>query len=384
MVKGVVAAIGTSRLVLGMIFGLACFAAAELGFLLSYQGWDRVFVTFWPPAGLLLAALVLCRNSSWPSLLLGAFAALLLSNLLNGKSLPVSLGYCGANCGEAWLGAWLLVRSVGRPLTLSRMKEVLALAGLGAFASTILGAAAGAAIVTWAQGGSYLLTWQRWWVADALGVLVVAPVILAWAARGTGIGRSAGLWRTAEAALVFLGVGLAAEAVYGDWLPTPLTIPAYALPFLLWAGLRLGPSGAAAAVVVVALIAIANTAQERGPYASLATQAGDRLLRGQATLLVISLSVLMLAAIVAERDRAEQQTTKVIGELAQALAEIKTLRGLIPICAWCKKIRDDRGFWRRLEEYLCAHTEAEFTHGSCPDCLNRNLVAAGREPLDVS
>jgi integral membrane sensor domain MASE1 len=248
----------------------------------------------------------------------------------------------------------------------------------------MLGATVGAAVVKLAYGGSYASLWQMWWVADALGVLVVAPAILTGAALGPAIFKNIVPWRIVEAFALFLGMSLAAQAVYGDWLPVPLTIPAYVLPFLLWAGLRFGPSGAAAAVVVVALIAIANTAQERGPYASLATDAADRLVRGQATLLVISLSVLVLAAIVVERDRAEQHSNELIGELAQALSEIKTLRGLIPICAGCKKIRDDQGFWRRLEEYLCDHTEAEFTHGSCPECMSRNLATMGRGPVTTN
>jgi hypothetical protein len=55
-------------------------------------------------------------------------------------------------------------------------------------------------------------------------------------------------------------------------------------------------------------------------------------------------------------------------ELGTALDEIKTLRGIIPICANCKNIRDDEGMWNRVEAYVSSHTDAEFTHGICPDC----------------
>jgi len=58
-------------------------------------------------------------------------------------------------------------------------------------------------------------------------------------------------------------------------------------------------------------------------------------------------------------------------ELEEALAKIKTLRGLIPICASCKKIRSDTGYWQQLEEYLAEHSEADFTHGLCPECLKQ-------------
>lgn len=58
-------------------------------------------------------------------------------------------------------------------------------------------------------------------------------------------------------------------------------------------------------------------------------------------------------------------------KLRQALAEVKTLRGLVPICSSCKKIRDDQGFWNQLELYVEAHSNAEFTHGVCPDCARQ-------------
>jgi AmiR/NasT family two-component response regulator len=62
---------------------------------------------------------------------------------------------------------------------------------------------------------------------------------------------------------------------------------------------------------------------------------------------------------------------RVNAELEAALAQVKTLRGLLPICAACKKIRDDRGYWHEVEAYVRAHTEAEFTHGICPDCMRK-------------
>ena len=61
-------------------------------------------------------------------------------------------------------------------------------------------------------------------------------------------------------------------------------------------------------------------------------------------------------------------------ELEEALAKIKTLRGLIPICASCKKIRSDKGYWQQLEDYLTEHSEADFTHGICPECLEQMEV----------
>jgi DNA-binding response OmpR family regulator len=69
-----------------------------------------------------------------------------------------------------------------------------------------------------------------------------------------------------------------------------------------------------------------------------------------------------------ERKRLENDREKLIADLQQALAEIKVLRGFIPICSSCKKVRDDQGYWQRIEIYISEHSEADFTHGICPDC----------------
>ena len=60
-----------------------------------------------------------------------------------------------------------------------------------------------------------------------------------------------------------------------------------------------------------------------------------------------------------------------IGELQEALAKVKQLSGFLPICASCKKIRDDKGYWQQIEAYVRDHSEAEFSHGICPDCAQR-------------
>ncbi len=58
-------------------------------------------------------------------------------------------------------------------------------------------------------------------------------------------------------------------------------------------------------------------------------------------------------------------------EIADSVLKIKKLSGLLPICAWCKKFRDDKGYWKSVEEYLSEQTKAEFTHGMCPECQNK-------------
>jgi len=71
---------------------------------------------------------------------------------------------------------------------------------------------------------------------------------------------------------------------------------------------------------------------------------------------------------ITERKSADAERERLIHELQEAVAKVKTLTGLLPICARCKKIRDDAGRWHALEIYIRMHTEADFSHGICPEC----------------
>ena len=71
---------------------------------------------------------------------------------------------------------------------------------------------------------------------------------------------------------------------------------------------------------------------------------------------------------VSQRRQSEIEREKLVFELQEALAQVKTLSGLIPICAWCKNIRNDKGYWQNVEQYVGSHSKATFSHGICPDC----------------
>jgi GAF domain-containing protein len=102
---------------------------------------------------------------------------------------------------------------------------------------------------------------------------------------------------------------------------------------------------------------------------------------------------LSLAQVKTMRSLARQvmmllELKRVSTRLAEALDQVKTLQGLLPICAWCKRIRDDKGYWDQIETYFHKHTGADFTHGICPQCLEkahvewkRNRSAVETEPM---
>ncbi len=77
--------------------------------------------------------------------------------------------------------------------------------------------------------------------------------------------------------------------------------------------------------------------------------------------------------VLARRIIAQIELRQASADLAEALADTKTLRGLLPICSHCKSIRDDEGYWQKVEEYIRDHSEADFSHGICPACLRQHF-----------
>jgi len=87
--------------------------------------------------------------------------------------------------------------------------------------------------------------------------------------------------------------------------------------------------------------------------------------------LALLLRIGALYAIALQRKNFEDEREKLILEYQGALAKVKQLSGLLPICASCKKVRDDRGYWQQIEEYVSEHSEADFSHSLCPECLKK-------------
>jgi PAS domain S-box-containing protein len=80
---------------------------------------------------------------------------------------------------------------------------------------------------------------------------------------------------------------------------------------------------------------------------------------------------------ITERKRAEAEREKLITELQKAISEVKTLSGLLPICASCKRVRDDGGYWNQIESYFKTRSDVQFSHGLCPECIEKLYPDAG-------
>jgi len=87
---------------------------------------------------------------------------------------------------------------------------------------------------------------------------------------------------------------------------------------------------------------------------------------------------------ISERRKADREREELIAELKKTLAHVKTLSGLIPICAWCKSVRSDTGYWQTVEQYVRSHSEASFSHGVCPSCAEKFKKDATRKKEEAS
>lgn len=84
------------------------------------------------------------------------------------------------------------------------------------------------------------------------------------------------------------------------------------------------------------------------------------------------------------KAKMEAEREMLITELQEALAKVETLSGLLPMCAWCKNIRDDKGYWQTVEQYIGEHSKVEFTHGICLDCMKKEFPEAYEKEVNAN
>lgn len=288
--------------VLQLAIAGAYVAAGRLGLLVPAG--HHIITLVWAPTGIALAAVVLAGFRVLPALAVAAFV----TNVAAGAPAGVAAAVAVGNPLEAALGAALLRAAQFRP-ALTRARDVLALAVLGAGVSTLASAAVGVGALLAAgqiPAGGFARNALEWWLGDAMGDLVVAPLLFTAAAAVREGKRAEAVRRLPEAAAIALATGAAAAAVF--LLPAPgrgaHEVAFVVFPFLFAAAFRLGPPGAAAASFLTVAIAVAGTLVGRGPFADQATRAGIaalHLFTGTA-----ALSALLFAAALAERHEAQE------------------------------------------------------------------------------
>jgi diguanylate cyclase (GGDEF)-like protein len=286
-------------LILAAVAGVY-FAAAKLG--LGFAIVHPSASAIWPPAGLALAAFLMLGFEVWPAILLGA----LLANLTTHGSLATSLCIGLGNTLEGLLGAMLVNRYARGRMFFIRPRDIVMFAVLAALVSTTVSPTMGLtslAVAGFAPWRDYGHIWLTWWLGDATGELVVAPVLVVW---GTAppLPRSRRWWL--EAAVILTGLSLVALIVF-DGFPVAgierFPVEFVCVPFLFWAAFRLGRRAVVTCVLVLALIANIGTLHGVGPFARGPTN--ESLLLQDAFLAVQAVTMLAAAALVCQFREAE-------------------------------------------------------------------------------
>jgi PAS domain S-box-containing protein len=283
-----------------LLVSLAYFAAGRLGLASPFTNGNISPV--WPASGIAVAAVLVCGIRIWPAIFIGAF----FTNYLSPIPQTAAAGLAFGNTLEAVTAALLLQRVAGFEINVSRLRDVLSLIALAAITGTMVGATVGVAVLyttgvsPWSGIGT---AWFVYWMGDAMGVLLVTPLILA--LRKVNNPLSAG--RLAE--LLGLVAVLTCTAFFifleHPWIYVKLDVMAFAVfPFVMWAAIRFGVAGCAFTTAIVATIATVATAYGSGPFAHYTPFLDACLL--QVFFGVLATSGLTLAAALSEREHLER------------------------------------------------------------------------------
>jgi PAS domain S-box-containing protein len=285
-----------------------------------------VITPVWAPAGIALAAVVLFGPRAWPAIALGAF----LANATSDASIPVAAAIATGNTLEALAGGYLLRRVDFRP-AMARLRDVFALVFLGAAAAATIAATNGVTTLWLAEdlNHSYGSSWLLWWIGDAMGVLVVAPLLLVWITAPPRLSRA----RLIEGGVLLAVLGTLASAVFiaGGWRYRSLLFPV-----LVWAPFRFRQAGATAASFVVVAFGVAGAVHGSVPLGQESATHTVQVM--EALFAVVTVTMLLLGAMLAEREAAEEGLVAARDALAEA-------QHVAHIGSWEWNIADDRITW---------------------------------------
>jgi len=271
------------------------FIAAKLGLRLAYYNPSATPV--WPPTGIALAVFLLIGYRVWPGIFIGAF----LANLTTVGTVWTSLGISAGNTLEGLAGAFFVNRYARGDNAFDRPVDIFKLAGLAGVVSPMVSATVGVTSLSlggFARWADYVPIWLTWWLGDAAGAFIVAPLIILWSKHPhlRWDGRA-----FVERALFLMALLAVSGVVFGGVFPfTYLTVP-----FLVWSAFRFEPRETATVIALLASIAVWGTVNGHGPFAAATPNAS--LLFMQAFMGIMVLVTLPLASVVAEREAAAEK-----------------------------------------------------------------------------
>ncbi len=287
--------------------------AGKLGLQLAFVNASTTAV--WPPTGIAIGALLLLGQRVWPLIFVGAF----LVNITTAGTIATSLGIAAGNTLEALAGAALATRFAGGHQAFVRAPDVLRFTVVAAMLSTTVSATIGilslslGGFARWSDLGSI---WLTWWLGDATGCVLVAPLLILWATEPMGRWTPS---RLLEAGLLLLSLAVVGEVAFGAISligARNYEIGFIAIPPLVWAAFRFGRRETVTATFLLGVMALWGTLHGLGPFAR--EDPNESLLLLQAFLGVNAVLALVFSAIVSERNRVELERQALLNETQSA------------------------------------------------------------------
>lgn len=294
----------------------AYYLVGHLGLMRQVVVDGAVVTPLWPPTGIALAAVLWLGPRVWPGIALGTLVTVSeIGDAFTLSRLAIMFGNTIAP-----LASYALLRRVGFRSELVRLRDGVCLVFLGAFAGMLISASIGSLTLLLdgkVPPGRFWLVWSSWWAGDAMGVLVVTPVLLV--LRGVRWPRPSDRWLEASV--------LAAVVVVSSLIATrsSLSMIYLVFPVIIWAALRFQLPGSAPCALVVSVLAIIAGTDAVGPFA------GHSLMEIMANLSVLNASValtaLLLGAVVAEHKNIRRETEYAVEELEAPWSSWHRCRG---------------------------------------------------------
>ncbi|MGC1366526.1 MAG: MASE1 domain-containing protein [Candidatus Acidiferrum sp.] len=284
------------------ILAVVYFVAGKLGLQLAYVHASATSV--WPCTGIAIVALLFFGYRVWPGILIGAF----LVNLTTAGSVGTSMLIAGGNTLEGLAGCYLVSRFARGKEAFERAHDIFKFALLAGMAATTISATIGVATLSaagFADWAAFRSIWCTWWLGDAVGAVIVVPLLLLWK-ENPRLNWSSERWT--EVAFLFLGLLTTGWAVFSGIFHSVLKnypLEYLCIPFLIWAAFRFGPREAATAICVLAGISAWGTVHGFGPFARETQNAS--LLLMQAFMGIMAITTMAVAAEVSEHRRSEKQ-----------------------------------------------------------------------------
>ncbi len=321
------------------IAGLAAvyYGTATLGLQLSVA--YSIATPVWAPTGISLAAVLIFGYRVWPGIALGAF----LANMSTDAPVMVAAATAFGNTLEALVGAYLLSRVADFRTTMRRVSDVLAFVGLAAFVSPVVSATVGStALVAAGEIGSdeYGVVWGIWWFGDVMGALLVAPFLLVLSNTRWRL-QFRERARVIEFLALLVSVGALGTLVF---LSGELSHPAVLFPLFVWGALRFTQLGVVVTSLVVTILAVWGTLS--GLFVVRGASETGGVLLTELQLGTIAVSALVLAAAMAERERA-QETIR---------TEARSLYLLERISAAANEAESIEGALKTAVDEICEYT----------------------------